>query len=178
MKRSRIREPFALIRSRFKGRRERGFSHGSGTRLRCYVCATCLRLSTWSWFDFDTPRESVVSSPGRKWSFHSTGLTNYEKLPFVVLLLCLNVQSNVGCFVFLPFPFYSFFLLRFLCEIWSMSYQLFCFFFWISRWIFMRREEVISKELEVRCDMEIRCRVCCMKFCLAYCFFYLEYWFS
>ena len=132
MKRSRIREPFALIRSRFKGRRERGFSHGSGTRLRCYVCATCLRLSTWSWFDFDTPRESVVSSPGRKWSFHSTGLTNYEKLPFVVLLLYLNVQSNVGCFVFLPFPFYSFFLLRFLCEIWSMSYQLFHFFFFFE----------------------------------------------
>lgn len=49
-------------------------------------------------------------------------------------------------------------LLRFLCKIWSMSYFVFFFFFYVN-FTMNFYEEVISKELEVRCDMEIRCRL-------------------
>lgn len=41
MKRSRIREPFALIRSRFE---ERGLSHGGAKWHALAPCATCPRL--------------------------------------------------------------------------------------------------------------------------------------
>lgn len=118
MKRSRIREPFALIRSRFE---ERGLSRGGAKLARvssvCYVptaSSACL-------LDPD-----LISISHENPSFPHRGESE------VFVRLALRITKNFLLWLYVSMwnrLIECWMLLRFLCKIWSMSYFVFFFFF-------------------------------------------------
>lgn len=121
MKRSRIREPFALIRSRFE---ERGLSHGGAKWHALAPCATCPRLPPLVyliliWFRYPTRIRRFLTEEKVKFSFDWP----YElRKTFFCgsTSQCGIDSSNVGCccVFFIKYGRWviSYFFFFFLCE--------------------------------------------------------------